>query len=207
MNLRLVFWGCPFAFCLPGKISIFALSTAGMLKLVDKQDLGSCALCVWVRVPLPALTISLSHFSGLLPERCRSLPKGMVPHLANLTCSVYCSMACQPYRSHFWRLGVAASERNHLPRSPLLERPVGHTTVEGAGFSPHLPRSPLSQRPLWPITVEGDFALTGMFRQREDRVFNQDGLEERATVPSGGITTRTYNFSIALLKASPREVS
>ena len=27
---------------------------AGMLKLVDKQDLGSCASCVWVRVPLPA---------------------------------------------------------------------------------------------------------------------------------------------------------
>ena len=54
MNLRLVSWRCPFAFCLPGKISIFALSTAGMLKLVDKQDLGSCALCVWVRVPLPA---------------------------------------------------------------------------------------------------------------------------------------------------------
>ena len=115
MNLRLVFWRCPFAFCLPGKISIFALSTAGMLKLVDKQDLGSCALCVWVRVPLPAPTISLSHFSEPLPERCRSLPKGIVSHLANLTCSVYCSMACQPSRFHTWRLGVA---KLRLSKSP-----------------------------------------------------------------------------------------
>lgn len=45
-------------------------------------------------------------FSELLPERCRSLPKGMVSHLANQTCSVCCSMACQPSRCHIWRLGV-----------------------------------------------------------------------------------------------------
>ena len=30
---------------------------AGVLKLVDKQDLGSCASRVWVRVPPPALSI------------------------------------------------------------------------------------------------------------------------------------------------------
>ena len=43
---------------------------AGVLKLVDKQDLGSCASRVWVRVPPPALLMNplglktLSDFRG-----------------------------------------------------------------------------------------------------------------------------------------------
>ena len=75
----------------------------------------------------------------------------------------------------------ASLKQNHLPRSALLEWPVGHASVEGADFSPHLPRQPSFQRTLWPITVEGDFVfnrevLPGRFAQlQRERITSSKG--------------------------------
>ncbi len=41
-------------FALSANFLTFAIRVAGVLKLVDKPDLGSGALRVWVRVPSPA---------------------------------------------------------------------------------------------------------------------------------------------------------
>ena len=54
---------------------------------------------------------------------------------------------------------ISSREQNHLPRSPILEWPVGHASVEGADFSPHLPRRPPFQRTQGHSSVEGDFAF------------------------------------------------
>ena len=47
----------PWSFSMKACVTALRQGFAGVLKLVDKPDLGSGASCVWVRLPSPARTI------------------------------------------------------------------------------------------------------------------------------------------------------
>ena len=108
---------------------IFATS-CGRVEMVDKQDLGSCALCVWVRVPPPARKLAWLNarrfsFSGEGTSPPSVTPTPNPSPRGRGSASEEAVRACRPcrfapksaYRSSRWDVGqVERTKPRHFTR-------------------------------------------------------------------------------------------